>query len=129
MGSMFAGTEEAPGEVILFQGRSYKSYRGMGCLGAMARRFRRPLFPGCRQQNRQIRAGRHRRSRALQRHVVAIMYQLVGGVRQSMGYCGCPPSTRLREKAEFVEITSAGMRESHVHDVQITKEAPNYRAD
>jgi IMP dehydrogenase len=117
MGSMFAGTEEAPGEVILFQGRSYKSYRGMGSLSAMADGSDKFVPEGI--EGRVPYKG----------SVLAILYQLVGGVRQSMGYCGCVTIDELREKAEFVEITSAGMRESHVHDVQITKEAPNYRAE
>jgi IMP dehydrogenase len=129
MGSMFAGTEEAPGEVILFQGRSYKSYRGMGSLGAMAegsadRYFQDPA----NNADKLVPEGIEGRV-PYKGSVLAILYQLVGGVRSSMGYCGCATIDELREKAEFVEITSAGMRESHVHDVQITKEAPNYRAD
>jgi IMP dehydrogenase len=90
--------------------------------------FGRPLLPGRHHEGRQVRAGRYRRPRCLQGQVLAIIFQLVGGVRQSMGYCGCATIEELRNKAEFVEITSAGMRESHVHDVQITKEAPNYRS-
>jgi IMP dehydrogenase len=129
MGSMFAGTEEAPGEVILYQGRSYKSYRGMGSLGAMAdgsadRYFQDPA----NNADKLVPEGIEGRV-AYKGSVLAIIYQLVGGVRSSMGYCGCATIEELREKAEFVEITSAGMRESHVHDVQITKEAPNYRAE
>jgi IMP dehydrogenase len=129
MGSMFAGTEEAPGEVILYQGRSYKSYRGMGSLGAMAdgsadRYFQDPA----NNADKLVPEGIEGRV-PYKGSVLAIIYQLVGGVRSSMGYCGCATIDELREKAEFVEITSAGMRESHVHDVQITKEAPNYRAD
>ncbi|MGV3743056.1 MAG: IMP dehydrogenase [Burkholderiaceae bacterium] len=129
MGSMFAGTEEAPGEVILFQGRSYKSYRGMGSLGAMAegsadRYFQDPA----NNADKLVPEGIEGRV-PYKGSVLAILYQLVGGVRSSMGYCGCATIDELREKAEFVEITSAGMRESHVHDVQITKEAPNYRAE
>jgi IMP dehydrogenase len=129
MGSMFAGTEEAPGEVILFQGRSYKSYRGMGSLGAMSdgsadRYFQDPS----NNADKLVPEGIEGRV-PYKGSVLGIIYQLVGGVRSSMGYCGCATIDELREKAEFVEITSAGMRESHVHDVQITKEAPNYRAD
>jgi IMP dehydrogenase len=129
MGSMFAGTEEAPGEVVLYQGRSYKSYRGMGSLGAMAdgsadRYFQDPA----NNADKLVPEGIEGRV-PYKGSVLAIIYQLVGGVRSSMGYCGCATIDELREKAEFVEITSAGMRESHVHDVQITKEAPNYRAD
>jgi IMP dehydrogenase len=129
MGSMFAGTEEAPGEVVLYQGRSYKSYRGMGSLGAMAdgsadRYFQDPA----NNADKLVPEGIEGRV-PYKGSVLAIIYQLVGGVRSSMGYCGCATIDELREKAEFVEITSAGMRESHVHDVQITKEAPNYRAE
>ena len=129
MGSMFAGTDEAPGEVILFQGRSYKAYRGMGSLGAMAdgsadRYFQDPA----NNVDKFVPEGIEGRV-AYKGSMVTILYQLVGGVRSSMGYCGCSTIDDFRETAEFVEITSAGMRESHVHDVQITKEAPNYRAD
>ena len=129
MGSMFAGTEEAPGEVILFQGRSYKSYRGMGSLGAMADGSADRYFQdAANNADKFVPEGIEGRV-PYKGSVLAILYQLVGGVRSSMGYCGCATIDELRERAEFVEITSAGMRESHVHDVQITKEAPNYRAD
>jgi IMP dehydrogenase len=129
MGSMFAGTEEAPGEVILYQGRSYKSYRGMGSLGAMADGSADRYFQDASAKaDKFVPEGIEGRV-AYKGSVLAIIYQLVGGVRQSMGYCGCASIDELREKAEFVEITSAGMRESHVHDVQITKEAPNYRSE
>ena len=129
MGSMFAGTEEAPGEVILFQGRSYKSYRGMGSLAAMADGSADRYFQdAANNADKFVPEGIEGRV-PYKGSVLAILYQLVGGVRSSMGYCGCASIDELREKAEFVEITSAGMRESHVHDVQITKEAPNYRAD
>ncbi|SMP49750.1 IMP dehydrogenase [Noviherbaspirillum suwonense] len=129
MGSMFAGTEEAPGEVILFQGRSYKSYRGMGSLGAMSDGSADRYFQdAANNADKFVPEGIEGRV-PYKGSVIAILYQLVGGVRSSMGYCGCATIDELREKAEFVEITSAGMRESHVHDVQITKEAPNYRAD
>jgi len=129
MGSMFAGTEEAPGEVILYQGRSYKSYRGMGSLGAMSEGSADRYFQdAANNADKLVPEGIEGRV-PYKGSVLAIIYQLVGGVRSSMGYCGCATIDELREKAEFVEITSAGMRESHVHDVQITKEAPNYRAD
>ena len=129
MGSMFAGTEEAPGEVILFQGRSYKSYRGMGSLGAMADGSADRYFQdAANNTDKFVPEGIEGRV-PYKGSVLAIIYQLIGGVRSSMGYCGCATIDELRERAEFVEITSAGMRESHVHDVQITKEAPNYRAD
>lgn len=127
MGSMFAGTEEAPGEVILYQGRSYKSYRGMGSLGAMtdgsADRYFQDKNAG---QDKFVPEGIEGRV-PYKGSVLAILYQLVGGIRSSMGYCGCATIDDLKDKAEFVEITGSGMRESHVHDVQITKEAPNYR--
>ncbi len=129
MGSMFAGTEEAPGEVILYQGRSYKSYRGMGSLGAMSEGSADRYFQdAANNADKFVPEGIEGRV-PYKGSVLAILYQLVGGVRSSMGYCGCATIDELREKAEFVEITSAGMRESHVHDVQITKEAPNYRAE
>jgi IMP dehydrogenase len=129
MGSMFAGTEEAPGEVILFQGRSYKSYRGMGSLGAMADGSADRYFQDAANNvDKFVPEGIEGRV-PYKGSAIAILYQLVGGVRSSMGYCGCATIDEFREKAEFVEITSAGMRESHVHDVQITKEAPNYRAE
>ncbi|MFZ6758754.1 IMP dehydrogenase [Undibacterium sp. Ji50W] len=129
MGSMFAGTEEAPGEVILFQGRSYKSYRGMGSLGAMADGSADRYFQdAANNADKLVPEGIEGRV-PYKGSVLAILYQLVGGVRSSMGYCGCASIDDLHTKSEFVEITSAGMRESHVHDVQITKEAPNYRAD
>jgi IMP dehydrogenase len=129
MGGMFAGTEEAPGEIVLFQGRSYKSYRGMGSLGAMAdgsadRYFQDPA----NNVDKLVPEGIEGRV-PYKGSVLAIIYQLVGGIRASMGYCGCATIDEMRTKPEFVEITSAGVRESHVHDVQITKEAPNYRAD
>jgi IMP dehydrogenase len=129
MGGMFAGTEEAPGEVVLFQGRSYKSYRGMGSLGAMAdgsadRYFQDPA----NNADKLVPEGIEGRV-PYKGSVLAIIYQLAGGVRASMGYCGCATIDDMRTKTQFVQITSAGFRESHVHDVQITKEAPNYRAD
>ncbi|MCF8164347.1 MAG: IMP dehydrogenase [Sulfuritalea sp.] len=129
MGSMFAGTEEAPGEVILYQGRSYKSYRGMGSLGAMTDGSADRYFQDASNNaDKLVPEGIEGRV-PYKGSVLAILFQLVGGVRSSMGYCGCATIDELRDKAQFVEITSAGMRESHVHDVQITKEAPNYRAD
>lgn len=129
MGSMFAGTEEAPGEVILYQGRSYKAYRGMGSIGAMADGSADRYFQdGNATAEKLVPEGIEGRV-AYKGSVLAILYQLVGGVRSSMGYCGCASIDEFRSKAEFVEITAAGIRESHVHDVQITKEAPNYRID
>ncbi|MDO8904512.1 IMP dehydrogenase [Hydrogenophaga sp.] len=132
MGGMFAGTEEAPGEIVLFQGRSYKSYRGMGSIGAMqqgsADRYFQESSTGNPNADKLVPEGIEGRV-PYKGSVVSILYQMAGGLRASMGYCGCPTIEHMRHKAEFVEITSAGIRESHVHDVQITKEAPNYRAD
>ena len=132
MGGMFAGTEEAPGEVILFQGRSYKSYRGMGSIGAMqqgsADRYFQESSTGNPTADTLVPEGIEGRV-PYKGSMVAIVYQMAGGIRASMGYCGCKTIAEMNEKAEFVEITAAGIRESHVHDVQITKEAPNYRAD
>lgn len=129
MGSLFAGTEEAPGEVVLYQGRSYKSYRGMGSLGAMAAGSADRYFQDANASTEKMVPEGIEGRVAYKGSVLAILFQLVGGVKQSMGYCGCATIDELHGKAEFVEITSAGMRESHVHDVQITKEAPNYRAE
>lgn len=132
MGGMFAGTEEAPGEVILFQGRSYKSYRGMGSIGAMqqgsADRYFQESSSGNPNADKLVPEGIEGRV-PYKGSMVAIVFQMAGGIRASMGYCGCATIAEMQDKAEFVEITTAGIRESHVHDVQITKEAPNYRAD
>src|SRR5471030_490775 len=127
MGSLLAGTEEAPGETILYQGRSYKSYRGMGSLSAMQdgsadRYFQDPT----NNIDKLVAEGIEGRV-PYKGSVVSIIFQMVGGLRASMGYCGCTNIEDMRTKTEFVEITSAGMRESHVHDVQIVKEAPNYQ--
>lgn len=129
MGSMFAGTDEAPGEVILYQGRSYKSYRGMGSLGAMSGGSADRYFQDNEQQSDKFVPEGIEGRVPYKGPIAAILYQLTGGLRASLGYCGCANIREFHEKAEFVEISSAGMRESHVHDVQITKEAPNYRAD
>ncbi|MDD2728613.1 IMP dehydrogenase [Malikia sp.] len=132
MGGMFAGTEEAPGEIVLFQGRSYKSYRGMGSIGAMqqgsADRYFQESSTGNPNADKLVPEGIEGRV-PYKGSVVSIIFQMAGGIRASMGYCGCATIAEMHDKAEFVEITSAGIRESHVHDVQITKEAPNYRAD
>jgi IMP dehydrogenase len=133
MGGMFAGTEEAPGEVILFQGRSYKSYRGMGSIGAMKagsadRYFQENDETSNPNADKLVPEGIEGRV-PYKGSMVSIIHQMAGGLRASMGYCGCAGIEQLRDQAEFVEITSAGIRESHVHDVQITKEAPNYRAE
>jgi IMP dehydrogenase len=133
MGGMFAGTEEAPGEVILFQGRSYKSYRGMGSIGAMKagsadRYFQENDETTNPNADKLVPEGIEGRV-PYKGSLVAIIHQLAGGLRAAMGYCGCASVDDMHERAAFVEITTAGIRESHVHDVQITKEAPNYRAD
>lgn len=129
MGSMFAGTDEAPGEVILYQGRSYKSYRGMGSLGAMSGGSADRYFQDHEQQSDKFVPEGIEGRVPYKGPIATILYQLTGGLRASLGYCGCANIQEFHEKAEFVEISAAGMRESHVHDVQITKEAPNYRAD
>ena len=133
MGGMFAGTEEAPGEVILYQGRSYKSYRGMGSIGAMKagsadRYFQEADETVNPNADKLVPEGIEGRV-PYKGSMVAIIYQMAGGLRASMGYCGCASIEQMHGKSEFVEITSAGIRESHVHDVQITKEAPNYRSE
>ncbi|MFN0305075.1 MAG: IMP dehydrogenase [Burkholderiales bacterium] len=129
LGSLFAGTEEAPGEIELFQGRSYKSYRGMGSIGAMQRGAADRYFQDPESNaDKLVPEGVEGRV-PYKGSVVAVINQLLGGLRASMGYVGCPTIEDIRTRAEFVEITSAGMRESHVHDVQIVKEAPNYRVE
>jgi IMP dehydrogenase len=130
LGGLFAGTEEAPGEVELFQGRSYKSYRGMGSLGAMQQGSSDRYFQDNEEgsQDKLVPEGVEGRV-PYKGSVLAVIHQLMGGLRASMGYLGCPDIATMHTKAEFVEITAAGVRESHVHDVQITKEAPNYHID
>ena len=132
MGSAFAGTEEAPGEVILYQGRTYKSYRGMGSIGAMQQGSADRYFQDTALNNpnttKLVPEGIEGQV-PYKGSVVSIIFQMAGGLRASMHYCGCASIEEMHERAEFVEISSAGMRESHVHDVQITKEAPNYRME
>jgi IMP dehydrogenase len=132
MGGMFAGTEEAPGETILYQGRTYKSYRGMGSLGAMQQGSADRYFQEDNANNpntaKLVPEGIEGQV-PYKGSVVSILFQMAGGLRASMHYCGCSSIAEMQQKAEFVEITAAGIRESHVHDVQITKEAPNYRAE
>ena len=129
LGGLFAGTEEAPGEIELFQGRSYKSYRGMGSLGAMQQGSSDRYFQeGEANQDKLVPEGVEGRV-PYKGSVLAVIHQLMGGLRASMGYLGCPDISVMHAKAEFVEISSSGIRESHVHDVQITKEAPNYHID
>jgi len=133
MGGMFAGTEEAPGEVILYQGRSYKSYRGMGSIGAMKagsadRYFQENDETTNPNADKLVPEGIEGRV-PYKGSMVSIIFQMAGGLRAAMGYCGCASVAQMHERAEFVQITAAGIRESHVHDVQITKEAPNYRME
>jgi IMP dehydrogenase len=129
IGSLFAGTEESPGEIELYQGRSYKSYRGMGSLSAMqqgaADRYFQDEEP---DTDKLVPEGVEGRV-PYKGQLAPLVHQLMGGLRSSMGYLGCGSVDEVRAKAEFVEITSAGIRESHVHDVQIVKEAPNYRVE
>ncbi len=129
MGSIFAGTEEAPGETILYQGRSYKLYRGMGSLAAMQEGAADRYFQDPANNADKLVAEGIEGRVPYKGSVVSIIFQMVGGLRASMGYCGCATIRDMRTKTEFVEITSAGMRESHVHDVQIVKEAPNYQIE
>jgi len=127
IGSLFAGTEESPGEVFLYQGRSYKSYRGMGSLGAMARGSADRYFQAEVNDNLKLVPEGIEGRVAYKGPVEAVIHQLVGGLRAGMGYTGNATIAELQTKAEFRRITSAGWRESHVHDVAITREAPNYR--
>jgi IMP dehydrogenase len=131
LGGLFAGTEEAPGEVELFQGRSYKSYRGMGSWGAMAQQqgsSDRYFQEDTDSVEKLVPEGIEGRV-PYKGSLLAVIHQLLGGVRASMGYTGSQSIAILHDKAQFVRVTNAGMRESHVHDVTITKEAPNYRAE
>ena len=129
LGSLFAGTEESPGEIELFQGRSYKSYRGMGSLGAMQQGAADRYFQDAEMNvDKLVPEGVEGRV-PYKGSALWVIQQLMGGVRASMGYTGCATIDELRTKSQFVEITSAGIRESHVHDVQIVKEAPNYRVE
>ena len=126
IGSLFAGTDEAPGDMILFQGRSYKVYRGMGSLGAMRMGSKDRYGQGGTADEKLVPEGIEGRV-PYRGSLASIVYQLVGGLRSGMGYCGARSISELQEKARFVRITSQGLRESHVHDVIITEEAPNYR--
>ena len=130
LGGLFAGTEEAPGDVELYQGRSYKTYRGMGSLGAMSQHQGSSdrYFQESTEAEKLVPEGIEGRV-PYKGTIVSILHQLVGGVRSAMGYTGCNSIDEMREKACFVRVTTAGMRESHVHDVTITKEAPNYSID
>ncbi|MDQ3263461.1 MAG: IMP dehydrogenase [Myxococcota bacterium] len=129
IGSLFAGTEEAPGEVILYQGRSYKSYRGMGSMGAMQKGSKDRYFQGDVEEAMKL-VPEGIEGRVPYKGSLAMnVFQMVGGLRSGMGYTGCKDIEELRHKASFVQITSAGLKESHVHDVIITQEAPNYRVE
>jgi IMP dehydrogenase len=129
LGSLFAGTEESPGEIELFQGRSYKAYRGMGSLGAMQQGAADRYFQEAEMNvDKLVPEGVEGRV-PYKGSALRVIEQLMGGVRASMGYTGCSSVEELRTRTQFVEITAAGIRESHVHDVQIVKEAPNYRAE
>ncbi len=131
VGSLFAGTEEAPGQVELYQGRSYKSYRGMGSLGAMAAKYGssdRYFQEGADQIEKLVPEGIEGRV-PYKGSLAVVVHQLLGGVRSSMGYVGCKDLDEMRTRTVFTRVTAAGVRESHVHDVSITKEAPNYRVE
>jgi IMP dehydrogenase len=131
IGGVFAGTEESPGEVELFQGRSYKSYRGMGSLGAMSQQngsSDRYFQDATEEIEKLVPEGIEGRV-PYKGGVVTIIHQLAGGLRSAMGYTGCSDIAEMRTRPQFVRITAAGVKESHVHDVTITKEAPNYRLD
>lgn len=127
MGSMFAGTEEAPGEVILYQGRSYKSYRGMGSVGAMVKGSADRYFQGSETRSEKLVPEGIEGRVPFKGPVGTVIHQMVGGLRAAMGYTGCANIADMKDKAEFVRMTGAGYKESHVHDVTITREAPNYR--
>jgi IMP dehydrogenase len=129
MGSMFAGTDEAPGEVILYQGRSYKSYRGMGSVGAMSEGSADRYFQGSvKQSNKLVPEGIEGRV-PYKGPMANVVHQMVGGLRAAMGYTGSATIKDMKEKTEFLRMTSAGYRESHVHNITITREAPNYRSE
>jgi IMP dehydrogenase len=129
LGSLFAGTDEAPGEVFLYQGRSYKSYRGMGSVGAMARGSADRYFQAEVQSELKL-VPEGVEGRVPHKGPVAhVIHQLIGGLRAAMGYTGNHTIAEMQKNCKFVRITSAGLRESHVHDIAITREAPNYRQD
>jgi IMP dehydrogenase len=128
IGSLFAGTDESPGEIVLFQGRSYKVYRGMGSLGAMEQGSRDRYLQAGVEASKLVPEGVEGRV-PYKGLLSQSVHQLTGGLRSGMGYCGCKNLSELRRKAKFIQITNAGLRESHVHDVIITKEAPNYRPE
>jgi IMP dehydrogenase len=128
IGSLFAGTDESPGEIVLLQGRSYKVYRGMGSLGAMEQGSKDRYLQAGVESIKLVPEGVEGRV-PYKGPISQSIHQLTGGLRSGMGYCGCKNLSELRKNAKFVQITNAGLRESHVHDVIITKEAPNYRPE
>jgi len=123
VGNLLAGTEESPGETIIYEGRSYKLYRGMGSLGAMAQGSKSRYFQ--EEAKKFVPEGIEGRV-PFKGQVSETLFQMIGGIRSGMGYCGCRNLAELRQNAQFIRITSAGLKESHPHDVQITREAPNY---
>ena len=127
MGSMFAGTDESPGEVFLYQGRSYKSYRGMGSVGAMGAGSADRYFQKEVEDSQKLVPEGIEGQTPHKGPIAPVLHQMVGGLRAAMGYVGAATIADLQERARFVRITGAGLRESHVHDVMITREAPNYR--
>jgi IMP dehydrogenase len=129
LGGLFAGTEESPGEIELFQGRSYKTYRGMGSLSAMQQGSSDRYFQQAEPDTKKLVPEGVEGRVPFKGSVIAVIHQLIGGLRSGMGYVGCGTIDEMHAKAEFIEITSAGIRESHVHNVQITKEAPNYHVE
>jgi IMP dehydrogenase len=129
LGGLFAGTEESPGEIELFQGRSYKTYRGMGSLSAMQQGSSDRYFQQPESDTKKLVPEGVEGRVPFKGSVIAVIHQLIGGLRSGMGYLGCETIDDMHAKAEFIEITSAGIRESHVHNVQITKEAPNYHVE
>jgi IMP dehydrogenase len=129
IGSLFAGTDESPGETILYQGRSYKVYRGMGSLGAMKEGSRDRYFQREVEEDVKLVPEGIEGRVPYKGPLASSVFQLTGGLRAGMGYVGCASLQELREKSRFIRITSAGLKESHVHDVIITKEAPNYQID
>jgi IMP dehydrogenase len=129
IGSLFAGTDESPGEIILFQGRSFKSYRGMGSISAMKEGSRDRYGQADQTQSSKLVPEGIEGRVPHKGPLSALVHQLVGGLKAGMGYCGCHTISELQERARFVRVTQAGLKESHVHDVIITKEAPNYRIE
>ncbi|PIE76044.1 hypothetical protein CSA17_04300 [bacterium DOLJORAL78_65_58] len=125
-GSLLAGTDESPGEKILFEGRVYKSYRGMGSLGAMQQGSKDRYFQGDIAETEKLVPEGIEGRVPYKGRARDVLYQMVGGLRSGMGYCGCPDIPTFQERAQLVRSTGAGMAESHPHDIQITKEAPNY---